>query len=150
MNLTFQQLRIGDKFRLKGGPTVYTKTGTTRADSVTAGHANTQFTDDHDIPVDYYVDARLAIKPEHYWELREKIEPWDTPERRALYIDGNFPKSANTKNVAMRYRWDLMYSVPGLNQWTCDALYPYLDDEQIDSAMRHILGMGHETKLRAK
>lgn len=150
MNLTFQQLRIGDKFRLKGGPTVYTKTGPARADSKEAGHANTEFTNDLAIPVDFYVDARLAIKPEHYYTLREFIEPLDTPERRADYIAGRFKHAERCKNLAMRYRWDLTYLRKEANDFICYSLYDYMNDDQIDSALRHILRMDMREALLPK
>jgi len=37
----------------------------------------------------------------------------------------------------MRYRWDLLrIAVPV--RWVCDELYPYLNDDHIDTALRHI------------
>jgi len=39
----------------------------------------------------------------------------------------------------MRYRWDLLHiSVP--SKWICDNLYPYLNDDHIDTALKSITG----------
>ena len=38
-----------------------------------------------------------------------------------------------------RYRWDMTYKA-GLSTWICDNLYPYLNDDHIDTALRSITG----------
>jgi hypothetical protein len=91
----------------------------------------------------------VKILPEHIAHMRAAMEPLDTPERRAIYIAGNYPNAGRTQNVAMRYRWDLLYAA-GLSSWGCSTVYPYANDEHIDTAMRHILGMGASTTLFPK
>lgn len=142
--LTFQDLLIGDKFCIKGGPTVYTKTSERQAQVFTGAVSDFQHLD---LEIDFYVDARLAIRPSDYWQLRKLIMPLDTKERRQKYVNGEFKHAERTKNVAMRYRWDLTYLTQEIVDFTCHTLYKYLDDDQIDSALRHMLGMTHEHRL---
>lgn len=96
-------------------------------------------------------NKRRKITPEHYEHLRDLIVPLDTRERRQAYVDGRFPGAARTTHPAHRYRWDLLYAagVPA-GSWVRDTLYPYLDDSQIDSALRRILGMGYGARMTAK
>lgn len=46
-------------------------------------------------------------------------------------------KSGKYNNLLKRVRWDFLYNYVG-SQWVCDNLYPYLNDDNIDSALRLI------------
>jgi hypothetical protein len=37
------------------------------------------------------------------------LAPLDSEERRAMYKRGDYPRAALTKDLAMRYRWDLFW-----------------------------------------
>ena len=37
-----------------------------------------------------------------------------------------------------RFRWDLLYMAVG-SEWVCENLYPYLNDDHIDTALRNIV-----------
>lgn len=98
------------------------------------------------------MNKQRKITAEHFAYLREKITPLDTRERRQQYRDGAFPRADVTQNVAKRYRWDLLYLATGTDhappmKWVCDNLYPYLDDTHIDTALRHILSLGHGNRI---
>lgn len=81
---------------------------------------------------------RLKIKPEHFRQLKELLEPHDTPQRREAYRAGDFPRADRVKDLNVRYRWDLLYSVPYVLRCTLfEQMYEYLEDSHIDSAMRH-------------
>jgi hypothetical protein len=41
------------------------------------------------------------------------------------------------KEPEKRFRWDLFH-VAGLNNYACDTLYTYLNDDHIDTALRKI------------
>lgn len=41
------------------------------------------------------------------------------------------------KDIEQRFRWDLLYGLVG-SEWVCDNLYPYLNDDHIDSALKQI------------
>jgi len=55
------------------------------------------------------------------------VQLHDTPERRTAY------KAAGHTNK--RYRWDLLWAA-GLTRWVCDHIYPYANDDHIDTVLR--------------
>jgi len=74
----------------------------------------------------------------HLAELKSLIGPLDTPELRARYIARDFPRADKTKNVDMRYRWDLLHAMPDSGS-VCRKLYMYLNDTHIDTALKAIV-----------
>jgi hypothetical protein len=72
----------------------------------------------------------MKITAEHFATLAAKVAPFDTPERREQY------KAQGLTDK--RYRWDLAY-MAGCTRFICDALYSYLDDTHIDTALRTIV-----------
>jgi hypothetical protein len=81
----------------------------------------------------------MKIKPEHFATLKAAIQQHDTPERRARYLKGDFPRSDRTKDLNMRYRWDLLWEFVGTTFITTQ-IYPYANDTHIDTALRNIVG----------
>lgn len=82
----------------------------------------------------------MKMSPELFQAIKEAIDPLNTPENRERYRTGNYPRSENTKDVNMRYRWDLMWA----------AFWPNSTEEQrkefnepkdthIDTALRRIV-----------
>lgn len=53
------------------------------------------------------------------------------------------------KDIQMRLRWDILHFVLGAN-WICDTLYPYLNDEHIDTALRAVMDKIKSEKDLAK
>jgi hypothetical protein len=72
----------------------------------------------------------MKMSKEHYTYLAEKIGALDTPALRAAYRDAGLSLK--------RYQWDITYQV-GLTSFICDALYPYLNDEHIQTALNRII-----------
>ena len=71
--------------------------------------------------------------------LRAEIERHDTEARRTAYREGRYPRADRTKDVDMRYRWDLLRAVHGALP---DTLRPELNDlrdTHIDTALRRIV-----------
>jgi len=71
----------------------------------------------------------MKIKPEHYSHI-------------AIAVAENmkkipFSEYAQQGLSGMRYRWDLAHA-SGLTPWMAKTLYPYLNDEHIDTALRQI------------
>ena len=67
--------------------------------------------------------------------MRERIEQYDIPQRRATYLAGEFPRADAVKDLDVRYRWDLFYLVKGFEivgtgEFTSD---------HIDTALRRIV-----------
>ena len=81
--------------------------------------------------------ANLKIKSEHFNALKTAIEETlkANPEAESKYKSAGLP--------AKRFRWDIMYasSVAGIsgNSWVCCNLYSYMNDDNIDSALRAII-----------
>jgi len=80
----------------------------------------------------------MKIKPEHFDFLKQVIAKGDTDSNRNLYVAAEMTDK--------RYRWDVLrYSMnlefPGQSsmKWVCDNLYPYLNDDHIDTALRNII-----------
>ena len=37
-----------------------------------------------------------------------------------------------------RWRWDWCYATPGLSKWICDNIYPYANDDHLETALKFI------------
>lgn len=71
--------------------------------------------------------------------LREALTPLDTPERRARYLAGDYPRAERTKDLSKRYRWDLLWD-SHINPTVWDALHEHgVLDAHIDTALRTIV-----------
>ena len=72
--------------------------------------------------------------------LADAIRPLDTPERRAAYLAGNFPRAALCKDREMRYRWDLMNAIPDYFPRFVNPAYNLgCNDDHIDTALRKVV-----------
>jgi hypothetical protein len=78
----------------------------------------------------------MKIKPEHLEQLRTFVAPHDTPKAR----DGAIRRGDSD----MRYRWDCLWAAKQ-SQWVCATLYPYLNDVNIDYALRRIIPKLHRS-----
>lgn len=77
----------------------------------------------------------MKVTPEQLEGLRAAIAPLDTPETRERYSLGLFPRSDRTKDLSMRYRWDLLWASGGYS----DLADSDLNDSHIDTALRRIV-----------
>lgn len=79
----------------------------------------------------------MKMTPDHFRRLKDAIEPLDTKERRKKYLTGDFPRSHSTKNLALRYRWDLFWESrhPNVYIWPVGT---YID-AHVDTALRRII-----------
>lgn len=82
----------------------------------------------------------MKMSPELFQAIKEAIDPINTPELQERYRTGNYPRAKATKDVNMRYRWDLLWG----------AFWPTSTEEQrkefnelldthIDTALRRIV-----------
>ena len=77
----------------------------------------------------------MKITKEHYKQLREmiaRIYPELADYKLAIMAQGK------AQDVDKRVRWDALNAVGG-TRFICDNLYSYLNDENIDSALRAIM-----------
>jgi hypothetical protein len=72
----------------------------------------------------------MKMSKEHYAYLAEKIGALDSPYLRGVY--------RNAGLSLKRYQWDVAYQV-GLTAYICETLYPYLNDEHIQTALDRII-----------
>lgn len=77
----------------------------------------------------------MKVSTVHMQQLAALIEPLDTPERRARYLRGDFPRADFTKDLNRRYRWDLFYACGG---YTSIEGAGYMDSH-VETALRHIV-----------
>lgn len=80
----------------------------------------------------------MKMSPELFQAIKEAIDPLNTPENRERYRTGNYPRSETTKDVNMRYRWDLLWATfrPTEEQ---RKEFNELKDTHIDTALRRIV-----------
>jgi len=78
----------------------------------------------------------MKIIPSHLAYIENaigKIAPQDVKVLRAAIV-----QEGRAKDVEKRLRWDLSYRA-GLSQWFCTNVYPYANDDHIDTALRAIV-----------
>ncbi len=79
--------------------------------------------------------AHSKIHPEHYDHMKAAMSGLfhEADDRRAqIVVEGK------AQDVEKRLRWDLSYAA-GLTPWICDNIYPYANDDHIDTALRNIM-----------
>lgn len=77
----------------------------------------------------------MKMKLEHYYYLKNAmaINAQYIPQYKA-----HIAAEGKAKDPEKRLRWDLAY-LSGLTPWICENLYPYLNDQHIDTALRSIV-----------
>ena len=76
------------------------------------------------------------IKPQIVERMRALMEIHDSPERRADYRAGRFPRSNTVNDLDVRYRWDLYWFSEAFKALPKDHDF---DDRHIDTALRSIV-----------
>jgi hypothetical protein len=72
----------------------------------------------------------MKIKPEHLEHMRAALVKFNTDFYRSRYAAAGFS--------TQRFQWDAMRAA-GLIPWVCDTLYPYANDEHIQTALNRII-----------
>jgi hypothetical protein len=72
----------------------------------------------------------MKMQTVHFDYIAEKIAALDTPALRAAYKDAGLSLK--------RYQWDMTWKA-GLSAYICDTLYPYLNDDHIQTALNRII-----------
>lgn len=82
----------------------------------------------------------MKMSPELFQAIKEAIDPLNTPENQERYRTGNYPRSENTKDVNMRYRWDLLWATFSRTATEEQRKeFNKLKDTHIDTALRRIV-----------
>ena len=74
----------------------------------------------------------MKIKPEHLEHMRSAIRPIidSQPEILTKYREAGLTDK--------RFRWDALWAAK-ISPWISENLYPYCNDEHIDTALRNIV-----------
>lgn len=82
----------------------------------------------------------MRVPPVIVSELRDAIAPLDTDYWRDKYRAGDYPRSEVTKDLDVRYRWDLFHAT-GLSAsgWTHKLYATGVNDEHLDTALRAVV-----------
>jgi hypothetical protein len=74
----------------------------------------------------------MKIKPEHAEYIKEQMLAYSNAPLLQPYLKAGLSEK--------RWRWDWCYRTPGLSKWICDNIYPYANDEHLDTLLRKITG----------
>lgn len=82
----------------------------------------------------------MKVLPNDLATLKALVTPFDTPEIRAKYVAGDFPRADKVKDLNKRFRWDLLWMADGVRrrEWI-GRVYQYANDEHIDTALRSLI-----------
>jgi len=77
----------------------------------------------------------MKIKKEHYAYLSKEINK----------VFKQYPQVTVARYVergltARRWRWDVLLNISGITPWVVENLYPYMNDNHLDSVLRKITG----------
>lgn len=81
----------------------------------------------------------MLISGKDIQTIREYVEKLDTPELRERYLAQDYARADRTKNVELRYRWDIWYAVPSWVRYPLYDRYPTLTDAHIDTMLRRVV-----------
>ena len=78
----------------------------------------------------------MKLKREHYDHIKAAVSRLfhEVDLRRDAIV-----RQGRAKDVEKRLRWDLLFATPGMSRWICDNIYPYANDDHIDTALRRIM-----------
>ena len=80
----------------------------------------------------------MKIKPEHFEQIKTAIAKVieNQGDRSQAYRKEGF--------TPMRYRWDLLRASAITPSWVVDNIYPYANDDHMDTVLRKITKTGKE------
>jgi hypothetical protein len=84
----------------------------------------------------------MKMAKETFEKIKAGIEPLLTADRIARYETGDFKTSEKTKDLNVRFRWDMFWLARSIARQSGDDWAPLLADlldEHIDTALRRIV-----------
>jgi len=81
----------------------------------------------------------VKMTPEHQRVLRAAIRPFDVPDIRERYIDGDFPRANAVQDLEKRFRWDLFWMAYRTHRDSMTPIMEDYNDAHIDTALRSIV-----------
>lgn len=84
----------------------------------------------------------MKMKPEDFQELKSAVDAvLDRLGREAVverYEAGAFPRSAETRDLQTRFCWDMLWETGMATREWRKAVYAYLDDSHVLTALKAI------------
>ena len=83
----------------------------------------------------------MKINPEHYATMQKAIQSYI--DARPGLIEEMIEmalREPNVKDHKKLVRWNLSY-LAGLTPWICNNIYPYANDDHIDTALKRITNL---------
>lgn len=79
----------------------------------------------------------MKMKAEHFNTLKTAISNVleEYPNVASDYEKGRFARSVGTKDLQRRFCFDLLFGA-GINEWVCNELYSYLNENHIYTALK--------------
>ena len=83
----------------------------------------------------------MKITTEHYNYMRDTIKAKIAkfPEGTVAQHRERLKAMPHVNDVEKRLRWDLLYAAGLGGIWVCEVVYPYANDDHIDTALRQIM-----------
>ena len=79
----------------------------------------------------------MKITNEHYQVIKQALA--ELPKDKVLEHAQNVKNAGKFKDFGLRMRWDLLWASKigkGDNSFMMDTIYPYANDEHIDTALK--------------
>ena len=92
----------------------------------------------------------MKMTTQHFTTLKRSIDKViaDNPSIRYDYIAGDFPRADLVNDLDKRFRWDMFhFSKRYWSGLTVNDLYEYINDVNIDTALRRIVPPLKDTGL---
>jgi hypothetical protein len=87
------------------------------------------------------MENQMKMNQLHFDYIKSEIELTLEKHGKELlvtaYEQGRFPRSENTRDLQLRFCFDLLYGA-GLCQYMSDKVYPYLNDDHVYTALKKI------------
>lgn len=82
----------------------------------------------------------MRMKAEHFEHLSNEITQTieSNPTLINRYKARDIARGDRVSDINKRFRWDLLFMTSNLARWVRETLYPYLNDDHIDTALRSI------------
>jgi hypothetical protein len=83
----------------------------------------------------------VRVTPRLRQHLADAVTPLDTPERRAKYLAGDFPRADKVIDLNRRYRWDLLWAASPTAGEVLDVICRVTGatDAHLDTVLRNII-----------
>jgi hypothetical protein len=84
----------------------------------------------------------MKIKEEHYEYIKNAIDTLIAKHGGDKWKDAVIKDYKSNGLSSKRCRWDFFHaSTPNTSKWICENIYPYANDDHIDTVLRKVTGI---------